>query len=287
LHTAHCTSAMETAGQEEDRVKGGKEIAKAAALGMALFKTDTEEVKFDTDGATAFKAEHEAAMKAKNDEAEALTGKDNKKARTEKSKEAAAMKNEPKYIDACKVLKGMEAPNGNFMTKVASPSQAAAKKAEEEGAAKEQAAKDEAAGKKDEKGDKKPAKKQESAGISKAERDELEKIKTDLIKRKTELKDQGMSGGQCNKDEQVVEWVKRMQELKIKEDPTLAGGDGKMKSDKKGKDAKSNKTEEKMELEKKIEDYKQQLVTDFKYTPKEIKADPDMAEMVKELAKMK
>merc|ERR1712228_414349 len=135
--------------------------------------------------------------------------------------------------------------------------------------------------------DKKPTKKVESAGISKAERDELEKLKQDLIKRKAELKAQGLSGGQCNKDEQVVQWVARMQELKIKEDPTLADGDGKMKKEKKDKDTKSNKTEEKMALEKKIEDYRLELIQNFGYTNKDIKADPDMAEMVKALAKMK
>merc|ERR1712232_568295 len=100
--------------------------------------------------------------------------------------------------------------------------------------------------------DKKPAKKTESAGISKAERDELEKLKQDLIKRKAELKAQGMSGGQCNKDEQVVQWVARMQELKIKEDPTLAGGDGKMKKEKKA--AKGKSSDEKVALEAKIEE---------------------------------
>merc|ERR1712019_249475 len=74
-------------------------------------------IDFDTAGSQAFKDTHEAAIKAKEAEAEALTGKDNKKARTEKSKEASAMKNDPKYIDACKVVKGLPAPNGNFMTK--------------------------------------------------------------------------------------------------------------------------------------------------------------------------
>merc|ERR1712232_1369162 len=127
---------------------------------------------------------------------------------------------------------------------------------EEKKKAAEEKAAAEAAAAKEKKDDKKPAKKVESAGISKAERDELEKLKQDLIKRKAELKAQGMSGGQCNKGEQVVQWVARMQELKIKEDPALAGGDGKMKKEKKDKDTKSNKTEEKMALEKKIEDYK-------------------------------
>merc|ERR1712083_881232 len=129
------------------------------------------ETKLDTEGAQAYKDEHEQAIKAVEAEAAALTGKENKKAKTEKTKEASGMKNDPKYIDACKVLKGLDAPNGNFMTKVASPSAAAKakeeedkKKAEEEKAAAAAAAK---AGK----DDKKPAKKVESAGISKAERD--------------------------------------------------------------------------------------------------------------------
>merc|ERR1711877_51401 len=82
--------------------------------------------------------------------------------------------------------------------------------------------------------DKKPAKKQESAGISKAERDELEKLKADIIARKTELKGTGMSGGQINKDEQVVAWVARMNELKEKEEPgsTTAKKDEKKKEPK-------------------------------------------------------
>merc|ERR1712032_648826 len=170
--------------------------------------------------------------------------------------------------------------NGFFVVKkeqeAAAPAAAAAPVAEESNA-----------GKKDEKEKKeKPKKAQESAGISKAERDELEKLKNDIIARKKELKDQGLSGGQCNKDEQVVAWVTRMNELKEKESPGSSAGKKDDGKDKK-KDAKSNKTEEKMALEAKIEEYRQQLVSEFKYSAKEIKADPDMAEMVKALAKMK
>merc|ERR1712113_1325906 len=106
---------------------------------------------------------------------------------------------------------------------------------------------------------KKP-KKQESAGLSKAEKDELEQLKQDIIKRKSELKEQGMSGGQCNKDEQVVAWVARMQELKIKEDPSLADGD-KKKGDDKKKD-KAAKSQEKLALEAKIEEYRLQLMNE-------------------------
>merc|ERR1739845_167974 len=94
----------------------GAETLKQADIGMALFAAEAT-ISFDTAAAQAFKDQHDAAIKAKEDQAAALTGKDNKKARTELSKEASAMKTDPKYVDACKVLKGLEAPNGNFMKK--------------------------------------------------------------------------------------------------------------------------------------------------------------------------
>merc|ERR1712151_335873 len=199
----------------------------------------------------------------------------NKKARTEKSKEASAMKNDKKYIDACKVVKGLEAPNGHFMSKAEGQAPAAAAAPKEE--AKEE--------KKAEKKDDKPKKKMESAGLSPDEKKELDKLKNDIIARKAELKAAGKSGGECNKDEQVVAWVARMTELKIKEDPTLVEGD-KKKGDDKKKD-KSNKTEEKMALEKKVEEYRVQLKQEFQYSDKDIKADPDMQDMMKQLQKMK
>merc|ERR1712228_71877 len=177
---------------------------------------------------------HEAAIKAKEAEAEALTGKDKK------------------YIDACKVVKGLEAPNGNFMTKAESAAAAAAAAPKEE--AKEE--------KKAEKKDDKPKKKMEPAGLSPDEKKELDKLKNDIIARKAELKAAGKSGGECNKDEQVVGWVARMTELKIKEDPTLADAD-----------------------KKKGEEYRLQLKSEFQYSDKDIKADPDMQDMMKQLQK--
>merc|ERR1712050_438720 len=80
---------------------------------MELFAGE-DKVEYDLDGATAYKAEHEAKIKEKEDAAAALTGKDNKKARTELSKEVSAMKAEEKYVDACKVVKGLPPPKGNF-----------------------------------------------------------------------------------------------------------------------------------------------------------------------------
>merc|ERR1712226_1088083 len=107
--------------------------------------------------------------------------------------------------------------------------------------------------------DKKP-KKQESAGISSEERKELEKLKEDIIARKAELKASGMSGGQCNKDEQVVAMVARMNELKEKECPgSTAKHAG--KDDKKKSKAPLNEEDQKnMEtLRNEIEIYKHKL----------------------------
>jgi len=252
---------------------GMKETLKAAEQGMALFGTE-DQVEYDVDAATAYKEEHDTKIKEKEDAANALTGKDNKKARTELSKEVSAMKAEEKYVDACKVVKGLAPPKGNFVKSVQKGD--GPKKSEPETKAEEE--------KKDVKKDDKKSKKTESAGISKAERDELEKLKKDIIERKAELKAQGMSGGQCNKDEQVVAWVARMTELKIKEDPTLAEGD-KKKDEKKEK--KKPASEEKMALEKRIEEYRQQLKSEFGYSDKDIKADPDYADMQKQLSKLK
>merc|ERR1711862_377999 len=98
-----------------------------------------------------------AKMKALEEEAKALTGKDNAKARKEKSKQAADIKNTKEYIDAEKVLKGKEPPNGNFVKKIAAAAPAAAKN---EPKKEEEAAQDDA--KKDKK--EKEEKKKESAG---------------------------------------------------------------------------------------------------------------------------
>merc|ERR1712203_1198823 len=195
----------------------------------------------------------------------ALTGKDNKKARTEKEKERKAIKDNKQYIDAEKIEKGKEPQNGFFV------------KTQE----KKEEKKEDTKKKKDDK----PKKAMESAGLSPDEKKELDKLKTDIIARKSELKAAGKSGGECNKDEQVVAWVARMQELKIKEDPSLADGD-KKKGDDKKKD-KAAKSQEKLALEAKIEEYRLQLMNEFKYSAKDIKADPDMQEMQKQLAKMK
>merc|ERR1712050_796563 len=189
---------------------------------------------------------------------------------TAKEKEKAALKVDPKYIDACKVVKGLQPPNGNFATK----EEAAAPIKEEapQAAAEEKA--DDKPGK-----EKKAPKKMESAGISKAERDELEKLKTQIIDRKKELKDGGMSGGQINKDEQVVTWVTRMNELKEKECPGSTTAKKEDDKQKKGKKLDSETQKMLEEKERELQEYEDKLRTEFKYSKKEIAADPDYMEM--------
>merc|ERR1712060_429801 len=236
--------------EEETNVKGAAEINKLAEKGLALFAAEAgTEAEGDLEAATAFKAEIDAKIKALNDEAEALTGKENKKARTEKSKEASALNKTKEYIDAELVTKGKPPKHGHFVKTAATAPKVAA-------AAEEVAVTDDkkTADKKE-----KPKKAMEAAGISKAERDELEKIKTDIITLKKELKEQGMSGGQMNKDE---------------------------RKEKKGGKLSAEAMAEVGKLQEEIEEYRQKLVTEFKYSKKEIAADPDMADMVAKLAKL-
>jgi len=270
-------ASMESAEQEQDRVKGGAEISKQSAAGLALFAAEEAgAVEVDKEAAQKFKDGADAKIKALEDEAAALTGKDNKKARTEKSKEASALKTTPEYIDATRILKDQEPKNGNFVKSKAAPKAAASP-----GAAAEPVKEDDKKATKD-----KPKKAAQAAGISPAERKELDSLKDDIIKKKKELKEGGMSGGQINKDETIVGMVARMNELKEKENPGCleAAKSEKKESSKKGKKLSKEQEEEVGNLEKDIEEYRQRLAgPEFKYSKKEIAADPDMQDMTKKL----
>lgn len=269
---------MESAEQEADRVKGGAEISKQSAAGLALFAAqEAGAIEVDKEAAQKFKDETDAKIKALEDEAAALTGKDNKKARTEKSKEASALKTTPEYIDATRILKDQEPKNGNFVKSKAAPKAAPAPVA----AAVEEPAKED-----DKKAAKeKPKKAAQAAGISPAERKELESLKDDIIKKKKELKEGGMSGGQINKDETIVGMVARMNELKEKENPgCLEAAKSEKKESSKKKKLSKEQEEEVGNLEREIEEYRQRLAgPEFKYSKKEIAADPDMQDMTKKL----
>merc|ERR1711920_501132 len=107
---------------------------------------------------------------------------------------------------------------------------------------------------------------------------ELDKLKEDIVTRKTKLKEEGMSGGQQNKDAQIVEWVARMNELKEKECPGSTQKPDK-KEEKKKKVLGSDMQKAADTLRQEIDAYKTKLKSEFGYSNKDIKADPDLAEM--------
>jgi len=255
-----------------------------AEQGMALFEQEAgAKVEYDVEGAKKFVATHEASIKDMEEEVKTLTGKENKKAQTEMKKKISAAKNDPKYIDATKVVKGLEPKNGNF---IKSQTEAPKKVEAKGGYAAADVPVPKVEEKKEEKKDeKKSKKKDESAGISKEERQELEDLKNKIIARKSELKAAGMSGGQQNKDPEVAGMVARMNELKEKE---CAGSTQKAGKDKgasgKKKGALSSEEQKQMDdLKLEIEQYREKLTKEFGYSKKEVVADPDMQDLQEKL----
>merc|ERR1712032_1268518 len=96
-----------------------------AEEGLKLFKQDGP-VEVDTAAAAAFKEAEDAKMAELDEVIKGLTGKDNKKARTEKEKEKKALKDSKQYIDAEKIAKGKEPSNGFFVIKKEQDAPAAA-----------------------------------------------------------------------------------------------------------------------------------------------------------------
>merc|ERR1719446_1912613 len=93
------------------------------------------------------------------------------------------------------------------------------------------------------------------------------------------------SGGQQNKDAQIVNWVNRMNELKEKAEPGSTAKDAK-KDDKKKSKAPLSADEQKEADSRRgeIENYKHKLKTEFGYSNKDIKGDPELQEMESKLA---
>jgi len=259
------------AGEEAARVPTKSIDELKAAEGLKLFAESAAGaavVEYDAVAAQKHLDESDAAIKKMEEEVKLLTGKENKKAQTEMKKAISAAKNDPMYIDAQKVVKGAEPKNGNFV-KVKQEAKKIEKKEEPKPV---EAPKEEVK--------KKEPKKQESAGISKEERQELEDLKNKIVSRKSELKAQGLSGGQQNKDPEVAQMVARMNELKEKESPGSTQKAGKDKGSGKKKGALSSEEQKEMEeLKGQIEQYRERLVKEFGYSKKEIKADPEMLEL--------
>jgi len=107
------------------------------------------------------------------------------------------------------------------------------------------------------------------------------------VTKKKELKDGGMTGGQINKDPDVAAMVARMNELKEKENPGCLAAAKDEKKEGKKKVLTSEGMQMKLNLEAEIETYKLRLKTEFGYSAKEIKVDPDLLDMQKRLADIK
>lgn len=254
-------------------LRGPTLLMSQAEQGERLFQSQhaKEPAQYDTAQAEKYKKEIEEKIAALEDESALLTGKDNKKERAAKGKEIADLKSQQRYVDACKIGKGLEPKFGNFVIKAAvlpeAPKEISAETLEVKAVTKKESKKE----------------KKESSGLSPAETKELEDLKQAIVERKAILKEQGLSGGQQNKDEEVVKMVNRMNELKEKQEPG---------SSKKDKDAKKDKktpltAEEQREfaqLQGDIEVYKAKLRTEFGYSNKDIKVDPDLKEMESRLA---
>jgi len=247
--------------------KGPTQFELQVAAGLAAMPTEVK-LELDTPGATAYKALIEGQIEALKEAEAKLTGKDNKKARTEKAKEIAALKADKKFIDAERVVKGTDPANGNFILS----------KTGGEVAKKEEVVTET---KKEEKKEK--PKKGKEGGISAEEKDELEKLKNDIVARKTQLKADGLSGGQQNKDAEIVKWVARMNELKEKQEPGSTAKKPEESKKKKGKLSADDQLEFDG-LRQKIEAYKTQCTTEFGMTKKDLKVDPDLLDMEKQLA---
>jgi hypothetical protein len=224
-----------------------------------------------------------AKVKELEAEMEQLQGKENKKARNNKSREIADLKKDADFVDAERVVAGKEAltPSNKTPTNKGTP------KAEDDDA---KALFAQAATMQDgrpayiaptasiiSKDEKKEKKKKEEKGLSDAEKIELDKLKEDIVAKKAELKKEGKTGGQINKDEDVVKMVARMQVLKEKEG-TLEKKDAK----KEVKQAKGN-PEEIAKVKKEIEEYTSKLKDEFKYSKQDIAKDPDMLDLHQKL----
>merc|ERR1712022_38042 len=63
----------------------------------------------------------------------------------------------------------------------------------------------------------KKKKEKKEKGLSEKELEDMEKLKQNIMTKKAELKAEGMTGGQINKDSDIVDWVAKLNALKEKE----------------------------------------------------------------------
>jgi len=120
--------------------------------------------------------------------------------------------------------------------------------------------------------------------LSEEEKQQMEKLKNNIMTKKSDLKAEGMSGGQINKDSEIVEWVNKLNALKEKE--------AQLKGDMTAKDVKMEQKQKKGDekeiarLRDEIDAYKLKLKEEYGYSKQDINKDPDLVEMQKRLKEM-
>jgi hypothetical protein len=236
--------------------------------------------------AQAILAETMSKVKSLESEILDLAGKENKKARNARSRVIAEMKKDVNFMDAERILAGKEAlspmnrdPNTPskkvgeydhlFSQKATMPDGKLAYVAPtaELGVS-----------------DKKKKKEKKATDLSDEEKQQMEKLKTNIMTKKSELKDEGLSGGQINKDAEIVEWVTKLNALKEKE--------AQIKGDMTAKDAKIEQKQKKgdekeiAKLRDEIDAYKLKLKEEYGYSKQDINKDPDLVDMQKRLKEL-
>merc|ERR1712224_681343 len=120
--------------------------------------------------------------------------------------------------------------------------------------------------------------------LSEEEKQQMEKLKNNIVTKKAELKAEGVSGGQINKDSEIVEWVNKLNALKEKE--AQLKGDMSAKDVKNAEKQKNGDEKEISKLRDEIDAYKLKLKEEFGYSKQDINKDPDLVEMQKRFKEM-
>merc|ERR1719473_569678 len=120
-------------------------------------------------------------------------------------------------------------------------------------------------------------KEKKAKDLSEEEKQQMEKLKNDIVAKKAELKAEGVSGGQINKNSDIVEWVNKLNALKEKE--AQLKGALTEKAAKKEEKSKKGDVKEIARLKDEMDAYKLKLKEEFGYSKQDVNKDPDLVEM--------
>jgi hypothetical protein len=229
--------------------------------------------------AQAILAETMSKVKSLEVEIDDLTGKENKKARNARSRVIAEMKKDVNFMDAERIIAGKEA-----LSPMNRDPNTPSKKMGEYDHLFAKANGLTADGKlayvapTADIGVTTKAKKEKKAkDLSEEEKQQMDKLKNDIVAKKAELKAEGVSGGQINKNSDIVEWVNKLNALKEKE--AQLKGALTDKDAKKEEKSKKGDVKEIARLKDEMDAYKLKLKEEFGYSKQDVNKDPDLVEM--------